>query len=185
VLERYKLLGIPVGEEGQLKTKNYERSTNNVARNLALVLTGPATVYNYWPGAQLGQTVGFIVRGVPLRHIYAVNERDAGSYNVDPDKPMEIRRLDTSVLSQRPLQLVPWYDANGFSDTPSYSELHYDDEFGVERKGVFIKMGKFLQLLRSQLPDEATSSRAPFNMAATAESGTCRVDFDAMSDMRV
>ena len=185
VLDRYKLVGVPVGEEGQLTTKNFERGTNNVARNLALVLTGPAVVFNYWPGAQLGSMVGFILRGVPLRHIYAINERDRGSYNISADKQMEVRKLDTAVVSQCPLQLVPWYDPKGMARVPPLSDLLYIDEFGVERKGEFIPFGYFLQLFQSQLPDSVVSERAPFSMAATAASGTCRVDLDSMADLRI
>jgi hypothetical protein len=174
VLSQFRYAGVVASEEGATKSQYVDKEDAHIHRNIVMTLQGEVDVYNYWGDVKYGQSVGLIVKGVPLKDIFAHHYINAGTFNIDAVEPAAVRKVDTSALSNNPIQYVPWFDEVGMSEEPDISELEYGDDFGIVRTGVFIRVGTVIQVY-DEVANEAYISRAPYSVAATVKTGLLRI----------
>jgi hypothetical protein len=174
ILANFRYAGVVASEEGPTKSQYVDKADAHIHRNIVMTIQGEVDVYNYWGDVKYGQTVGLIVKGVPLKDVFAHHYINAGTYNIDAVEPAAVRKIDTSALSNVPIQYVPWFDENGMSDEPDLKDLKYGDDYGICRTGPFIRVGTVIQVY-DEVANEAYISRAPFSVAATVKTGLLRV----------
>jgi hypothetical protein len=174
ILTNFRLGGVVAAEEGATKTQYVDKADSNIHRNIVFTVQGPANVFNYWGDVKYQSTVGFIVKGVPLKNIFAHHYLDAGSYNIDAVEPAAIRALNKTALSNNPLQFVPWFDSEGMSDRPGLEELEYVDDYGCIRLGIFIPIGTVMQVY-GEVANQDHIDRAWVSAAAAVSSGMLQI----------
>jgi len=181
ILSNFRFGGIVAAEEGPTKSQYVDKQDAHIHRNIVFTVQGEANVFNYWGDVAYGQTVGLIVKGVPLKNIFAHHYLDVGSYNIDPSDPTQVREINQRALSNNPLQFVPWHSDNGMIDEPSTAELEYVDNFQRVRQGVFIKIGTVIQVF-GEVANDAYIKRAWASSAATYKTGMLRILVDTQSN---
>lgn len=177
ILTNFRFAGIVAAEEGATKSQYVDKPDAHIHRNIVFTVQGEADVFNYWGDAKYGQRVGLIVKGVPLKNIFAHHYLDVGSYNIDAVEPAAIRALNKTALSNNPLQFVPWFDDEGMANEPSPGELEYVDDYGVMHLGVYIPVGTVIQVF-GEVANKIHIERAWVSAAATVSAGMIRILVD-------
>jgi hypothetical protein len=171
IMQKFRIIGVCETDSG-----NYEgplgprRAAGH--RNVVVTLAGITnSCFNIWPRQLFyGQWLGFILKGVPKPEIFVDSVHNNGTYQLDPRNPQVVMELpqDTPKVL---LQYVPWCGATQSSTMPETSELVYLDDFGVERMGVFIPFGRFMQYHKS-IGDLDDIERAINSKSAAVSAGS-------------
>jgi hypothetical protein len=171
LMEKYQIFGAGVTDEGHRYNQGGgERPHALNQRNIVAIHGGEAIqVWNYWGTIEYAQVVGFVLKGVYVNDIWALNPREAGTFNLSSNRPNSVVRLETSQLAHVLLQFVPW-KSSASADTPSLRDLAYTDDFGVERFGIWIPFGTVLQT-HGDHADPFHIERSTCSVASAVQSG--------------
>jgi len=174
VLSNYHFMGAVRTDEGSRSYPQANTSSSRKQRNLVFVANGPADMFNIWDSPKVGQSLYFILKGVPLHSIRAHSGAPSGTYNISAANPEHVE----SVGKRAPvvLQFVPWCDPEGYR-SPSMADLAYHDSAGILRYGVPIRIGHLMQYYPKKINKEIRN-HAPYSVHAMMNSGQIRVQLE-------
>jgi hypothetical protein len=187
VASTFGFIGFAIAETGATNTRYTERGPAPArTRNLVLQFLGETVMYNYVGAIPYGHWWGFIVKGVAITDIFALNSEEYGSYNIQADEPNRIEACvgqdERSQLSRVPLQYIPWWDRKGNHRRPTMEELMYYDDFGCQRIGIYQEVGFITDTM--DMRDGAISARTAFSANAALNSGALRVNLHVKRGMK-
>lgn len=147
------------------------------SRNLVVLRKGDVEIYNYWSAGRMvmGQDLYVILKGVPASKIRAGVRAKPLSYNLSSSNPDSYCELDTTSHPDVVLQFVPWLPKST-KGTPSYKDLRYYDDFGVERLGTYLRVGTVMEKLPGV--GNGPADNVAFSEAAAIASGPLRILVD-------
>lgn len=189
MLASFGFIGICISEMGAKDTRFAMNSSSSaIARLINLQFMGETKVYNYWDcdETSYGHWVGFILKGVSVTDIYAQNSQEIASYNIDAADPNKVEAIvapDGVRMSENPLQYIPWRDRLYNNRIPSDEELAYIDDYGVQRKGVYIEVGVITDVYQKR--DSSIAARSPFSANASLHCGSVRINLHMKRGCRV
>ncbi len=171
LMTKYRLTGSGASDEGhQYRQNGEDRNVALTARNVVVNHGGEALqLYNFWGAVPYAHMVGFILKGVSMSNIWALNPHNIGTYNLSANTPNAVQALNTKLLADVVLQFVPWKSPLS-GDTPKLADLVYYDDFGVQRLGIWIPFATVLQT-HGDLGHDDDIDRAPFSIASAHRAG--------------
>lgn len=189
VMQQYSLQGFIVTDPGAKVSPQAVHKTNRKARLITFQPSGPCDTFNLWGNVAYGDRIYMILKGIDKAQIRGYSAGPTGSYNLSARSPTSCKEVKAqshdmngpAPLANTVLQFVPWSSYNGQS-APSYDDVCYMDDFGVERVGIVIFLGTVLQVYEPDqnepLADEHTRALAPFSTYATHQIGRLRVHLE-------